>query len=36
MSRGEPTPALTAAAAELIGIAEGFGSIGNGHPARCS
>ena len=29
-SRGEPTPTLTASAHELVGIAEGLGSIGKG------
>jgi len=29
-SRGEPTPTLTAAADELVGIAEGLGSVGKG------
>jgi N-acyl-D-aspartate/D-glutamate deacylase len=29
-SRGEPTPTLTASADELVGIAEGLGSVGKG------
>jgi len=29
-SRGEPTPTLTASADELVGIAEGLGSVGRG------
>lgn len=29
-SRGEPTPTLTAAAAELVGIADGLGRLGRG------
>lgn len=29
-SRGEPTPTLTASADELVGIAEGLGSVGQG------